>query len=214
MLIYKGKIQVKIFGSPVKDLLLGICFGVIWIGASVAVLYLSGILRFAGKNDVQSLPIWLIAALLNVIMQEYLMRGYLFQFLAQKVNSITAIIISTLLFTVMHGGAFEAGVIAVLNVITMSVFISLLLLYTGNLLAPILAHFIWNSVGGILLGGVLLADDYPKVLNCTFSGSTLLTSGSAKIEGSVIVLIVNCLLILAVHFMIRKHSKKRISWKK
>lgn len=39
-----------------------------------------------------------------------------------------------------------------------------------------------NTVGGILLGGVSLADDYPSIWNSTFSGSVLISGSSAKLE--------------------------------
>ena len=49
-------------------------------------------------------------------MQELLVRGYLYQMIKTKHNIIAATIVSTALFTFMHGGAFEAGIIPVLNV--------------------------------------------------------------------------------------------------
>ena len=71
---------------------------------------------------------------------------------------------------------------------------------TGSLIAPVIMHAVWNIVGAIILGGVSLADDYPHMLNTTFSGSMLLSGGACKIEGSVIVLIWNILLILYFFF--------------
>ncbi|WP_243122859.1 CPBP family glutamic-type intramembrane protease [Haloimpatiens lingqiaonensis] len=112
--------------------------------------------------------------------------------------------VSTLIFTTLHGGAFEVGIIAVLNVLTMSIFVSLLLVYTNALIAPIIVHFIWNAVGCLYLGGVSLADDYPNLWNCTFTGSKLITGGIAKIEGSIIVLAMNIIMIIIVGVMISR----------
>lgn len=52
-----------------------------------------------------------------------------------------AVIVSTGLFTFAHGGAFEAGILPVLNVITMSLFVTAVLEYTDSLIAPIVIHF-------------------------------------------------------------------------
>jgi hypothetical protein len=118
------------------------------------------------------------------------------QFDKKEYNSLTATIITTLLFTLLHGGAFNAGIIAVINVITMSVFMSLLLVYTNTLIAPIMVHGIWNIIGS-LMGYVSLAEDYPVLINSIIIGNKTITGGEYKLEGSVIVLILN---ITAVRF--------------
>ena len=113
----------------------------------------------------------------------------------QKHNVIAATIVTTTLFTVMHGGAFEAGVIPVLNVVTMSLMMTVVLEYTGSIIAPIIMHAIWNGIGSIILGGVSLADDYPHLLNVTFNGNDILSGGVCKIEGSIVVLVINIFMI-------------------
>ena len=85
--------------------------------------------------------LWLFAAFLNTVMQEMLVRGYLYQMIKSNSNIAAAIIVSTGLFTFAHGGAFEAGILPVLNVITMSLFMTAVLEYTGSLIAPIVIHF-------------------------------------------------------------------------
>ena len=107
-----------------------------------------------------------------------------------------AAIITTVLFTVLHGGAFEAGVIPVLNVFTMSLLMIAVLEYSGSIIAPTIMHFLWNGIGALVLGGVSLADDYPSLLVTSFTGNEILSGGICKIEGSVIVLFVNVSLIV------------------
>ncbi len=141
-------------------------------------------------------------------MQELLVRGYLYQMLKQKHNIIVATIVTTILFTALHGGAFEAGIIPVLNVLTMSLLMIVVLEYSGSIIAPIIMHFLWNGIGALVLGGVSLADDYPNLFVTTFTGSDILSGGICKIEGSIIVLIVNVILIA---FFIFIQKKKNIS---
>lgn len=137
----------------------------------------------------------IFSAFINVVMQELLVRGYLYQMLKHRYNIIVAAIVTTGLFTFMHGGAFETGLIPVLNVVTMSLLMTVILEYTKSIIGPVIMHAIWNCVGAIILGGVSLADDYPHVLNISLTGSDVLSGGSCKIEGSVIVLIINIFLI-------------------
>lgn len=209
--IERGKIIISLFRNAWKNSLIGIGLGILWIGATTIILYGIGVIHFDGRNQIDLPGIWIAAVLLNVIMQEYLMRGYIFSLLKVKMNPATAVIFTTILFTAMHGGAFEAGIVAVLNVITMSVFVSLLLLFIESLLAPIIVHFIWNSIGCLLLGGVSLAADYPSLLVTRFNGTDILTGSTAKMEGSIIVLVMNTLLIIGSILLLKRKAQKKIT---
>ena len=151
--------------------------------------------------------IWIFSAFINVVMQELLVRGYLYQMLKYRHNTIVATIVTTALFTFMHGGAFEAGLIPVLNVVTMRLLMTVVLEYTESIIAPVIMHAIWNCVGAIIIGCVSLADDYPHLLNISLNGSNILSGGSCKIEGSVVVLIINILLICLL-LLRSKRSRK------
>lgn len=195
-MIEKKSVKLNLFCNTAKGMAVGCVFGVLWLGISVAVMLLVGVLRFESINVVSDLPVWMAAAFLNVIMQELLVRGYLYQMLKQKHNIVFATTLTTGLFVALHGGAFEAGFIPVMNVLTMSLLMTFVLEYTGSLIAPIIMHFIWNGIGAIILGGVSLAEDYPHLLNTALYGHDLLSGGACKIEGSVIVFIVNVTLIV------------------
>lgn len=119
-------------------------------------------------------------------------------------NIIIATCISSALFVLLHGGAFETGLIPVLNVLTMSLLMTVVLEYTKSLLAPIIMHFLWNSIGAIVLGGVSLAEDYPHVFTCIFTGNPLLSGGIYKIEGSIVVLFLNIMLISVFIILLKK----------
>lgn len=166
------------------------------MGLAVGILFLMSVLRIQGRNQVSFLWLWIFSTLINTIMQEMLVRGYLYQMIKKNYNVVAAAIVSTALFTFAHGGAFEAGLIPVLNVISMSLFMTAVLEDTDSLLAPIIIHFLWNSIGAIILGGVSLAEDYPHVYNMIMSGNPILSGGVCKIEGSIIVLALNLLMIV------------------
>ena len=202
--VEKNKIKVPILKNPLRNTVLGMVLGCVWLGGTILVLSLIGDLTLGSKNDISYFAVWMLSVLLNVIMQEYLVRGYLFSLFREKYNTATAVIITTVLFMAMHGGVFEAGIVAVLNVITMSVFVSLLLIHAESLLAPIIVHFIWNGVGCLVFGVVSLADDYPSLWNCVISGNNFLSGGDAKIEGSIITLIMNGLLILFMVYRLKQ----------
>ena len=94
--------------------------GIIWIGMVTLILISFGTMRIVEHNIVFMLWLWIFSVFINTIMQELLVRGYLYQMLKTNYNVFVATIITTALFTFMHGGAFEAGIIPVMNVLTMS----------------------------------------------------------------------------------------------
>ncbi len=205
--IEKKEVKLHLFDNPTKGVVLGAIAGIVWLAIPVLIMYIAKIIHFNGSNSIKLFPIWLIAAFLNVIMQELLVRGYLYQMLKQKYNIAAAAIVTTALFTALHGGAFEAGVIPVLNILTMSLLMTIVLEYSGSIIAPTIMHFVWNGIGALVLGGVSLADDYPNLFILTFSGSEILSGGTCKIEGSIIVLFVNVFLIAFFMFLKNKQRK-------
>lgn len=206
LIIEKGKIKIPLASRFFKNSLIGVVIGFLWLGSVVAVLLLTKTMNIQGQNNIDYIWIWILASLLNSVMQELLMRGYLYQLWKQKYNVIVAAVLTTILFSAMHGGAFEAGIIPVLNVVTMSILVTLLLEYTGTIIAPIIAHFTWNTIGAIIFGGVSLASDYPNLLNSTFQGNPLLSGGIYRIEGSIIVLAVNLILITYLFILNKRMS--------
>lgn len=208
-LIDKRRTEIPLVKNIGKSILIGAGTGLLWIGICAGILLSVGAESITGKNQFEFLWLWIISAFLNTMMQELLVRGYIYQKIKKEYQVIPAAIVTTALFTLFHGGAFEAGIIPVLNVITMSLFVTALYEYSENLLAPIMAHALWNIIGGIILGGVSLADDYPNVWNMIASGNPLLSGGEYRIEGSVIVLIVNSILFSLFITLLKKKQKSR-----
>lgn len=65
----------------------------------------------------------------------------------------------------------------------------------------------FNDVGAIILGGVSLAEDYPHLFNMVISGNSILSGGSCKIEGSIIVLLMNLIFMVGFIMANKKNGK-------
>ena len=95
-------------GKLANNIILGCVTGAVWLGVSVGILAIIGVVHIDGRNQISMLWLWMISAFLNTVMQEMLVRGYLYQMLKSNCNIGIAVIVSTGLFTFAHGGAFEA----------------------------------------------------------------------------------------------------------
>lgn len=209
ILIEKRRVKIPIAEHAGTGTMVGIFVGFVWIGLSAGILLVTHQLEITGKNEISMLWLWIISAFINVMMQELLVRGYIYQLLKTEYKMPITIIITTALFAFMHGGAFEAGLLSILNVITMCLFTTALYEAEGTLLAPIMAHAIWNIIGGVILGCVNLADDYPSLYSMTSSGNVILSGGSSRIEGSIVVLVIN----IALMMFFFHHYKRKVSGK-
>lgn len=207
-IIEKRRICIYSISNPIQNSVIGIITGIVWLGSATGILMISGAMQVKGYNTIPMLWLWLLTVLINTIMQELLVRGYLYQMIKLNYNVVTATIVSTALFTFMHSGAFEAGIIPVMNVLTMSLLMTVILEYTGSLLTPIIIHFLWNGVGAVILGGVSLAEDYPHLLTTSFKGNSLVSGGVYKIEGSIVVLFLN--ITLMTGFLLMLHKKRNL----
>lgn len=204
--IEKKKIQILTICKPARSCVIGISFGGLWIGLTFLIMIYLGVLRIDTINTVPMLWLWIISAFINTVMQELLVRGYLYQMIKTNHGIVAATVVSSTLFTLMHGGAFEAGIVPVFNVLSMSLLMTVVLEYTDSLVAPIIMHFLWNSIGSVFLGGVSLADDYPHVFTAIFSGNELLSGGIYKMEGSLIVSLINVVLSIIFLFLQKKKN--------
>lgn len=202
----KDRLSILHFENPIKQTLAGILLGLIWFFIPFLLLNSLGYFEITDKNYIAMIGIWVVSAFINTIMQELLARGYIYQLLKKEYSIMIAAIVSTLLFTFMHGGAFEAGPIAVINVLTMSLLMTIILEYTNSLLIPIIMHFIWNVMGGIIFGTVSLAEDYPHLYNIEITGNTIISGGIFKMEGSIFVFIINIVMIIIFYNLYKKNK--------
>lgn len=199
--------DLKIKDTKAKNYILSFLIGNVWVFSVIGIFYIFKILNVVEYNKT-NIIIWSISLFLNTIMQELLVRGYLYQMLKKKHNIIAAIIVSTILFTLMHGGAFDAGLIAVLNVVFMSLFMNLLLEYYNSINVPIIVHFIWNFISAIIFGLSSLPDDYPHIFTSTVNGNSIVSGGVFKIEGSIIVTVINLVFVILYGILILKKRNK------
>jgi len=194
--IEKNKIKLDV-EKVGKYICIGLILGMLWIGISVGVMVLLGT-SFSGNSRGVKVLLWLIPVLFNAAAQELLVRGYVYSLIKREYSLVTATVITTLLFVLFHGGTFSEGLLPIVNIVLTSLLLTSCLEVFEGLTVPILMHFVWNGVGGIVFGGINLAEDYPSLLTMNSNGSNILTGGICKIEGSIVVLFVNIIMMAII----------------
>jgi len=193
--------------EPFKNIFKGILIGAVWVGVPLVILFITGKARIVSVNHVDYFILWIISCFFSSVMQGLLIKGYIYQLIEHTYGFAAAVVVSTVLFTVMHHGVFEAGPMTILNIASSSVAFSFMLRYSETIILPITAHFVWNLLGGMVLGAESMAHGYPALLNIAFNESVLFDNAH-KLEGSVLVLLINIVFILTLAILIHIKEHK------
>lgn len=199
-------VKMSVSKHGISDVMMGLVIGGIWFGGCLVIPMAFGTVSFGATTVPNNLTVWITACVLNAAFQECLIRGYGFSIMEHGSNTLIATIFTTVIFVVMHPGAFLDGPVAVLDIAVASILLTFLRLLTGGMLAPIAAHAVWNVMGGIGFGIVQLADDYPHIVDTTLSETGLFAGGSMGLEGSVASLAVGLVVVVFLGVLLRRHN--------
>lgn len=145
------------------------------------------------KVSMGAVALSMIGMTLAAAGEEVMMRGYVLQELMGKFSTTAAVVVSSLIFTALHGGALvqsNMAAIGALNIFLASVMLSFAYLATRTLWLPIGLHAGWNIMQGPLLGMNVSGNDFNAGWQpVTLSGSEMMTGGAFGFEGSVFGLI-------------------------
>lgn len=192
------------------DLSRGLTIGALWLGSSVGLLLIMGFATAQAPVGFSS-QLALIAAasvLLNVLTQQLLVVGYIFQTVRAKGGFALALFVSSFLFSVLHIGAFEGALIPPFNVFAAGAVFCFAYGITGNLWFPIAIHFAWNVLLGPLLG-LTISGTGRLGLGWRFfeiEGPDLITGGAFGLEGGLVVTLTTTTLVMILFFVYRRRS--------
>ena len=193
------------------EYLVGLILGLVMISLPALICHLTGCVVLAPSDSVSPLTIalFLAAFILQGMGEEALFRGYLLTSLARRNNIWFAIVVSSLMFAVFHGGNAEFSLIAFINIALFGVFASVFTLKRGNIWGISAIHSIWNFAQGNLFG--FRVSGNPKldsVLTATDQGfGSILSGGRFGLEGGLGATVVLLIAILCALLMPTKQSE-------
>ena len=190
-----------------KDILIGTSLGLFWVFISFVGQYIFGTLsRTASTQTIDGDFIFYTAALLlNAAVQELLCRGYLFKTIQKNIGIKTAVITTSLIFLLMHGGAMSAGIIPSLNVFGAGIIFAIAAYKTGQLWLPIALHFTWNFMYSSILYKPI--ESYVGLELFQTKGNVLLAGGQNGVEATIITTITILIIILIEQFSITQREQ-------
>ncbi|MCH7495206.1 MAG: CPBP family intramembrane metalloprotease [Candidatus Marinimicrobia bacterium] len=182
---------------------LGIGFGL--LTTLFLIFWLTGLVEVtAGARGIElgiTLLSFLILFALAGLLDELMLRGYLFQAFIEGSNALVAVVVLSLIFSIMHmfNPNFSAG--GALNIFLAGVMLSVAYIKTRSLWLPTGLHMAWNWTQGPLWGmNVSGIDIQNSFMVSVPQGPELLSGGEFGAEGS---LISSVVIILVIWYMWR-----------
>jgi uncharacterized protein len=128
-----------------------------------------------------------VAMLANTLTQEVLVRGYIQQAIQSESGSILAIILSAVVFTLLHFGAIKGVVVPAVNLFAAGILLGIAYAVTKNLWLPITLHFGWNFLQGPVLGLTVSGQSLDSGWRVfRLEGPPMFTGGAFGLEGGLV----------------------------
>ena len=130
--------------------------------------------------------------------EEIAIRGYILHNLSSSFNKYVALIISSLVFMIMHLGNPNIGILPLVNLFLAGIFLGIYTIHKNNLWFPIGAHLTWNYLQGPIFGFEVSGNKINSLFEQKPNGHELLTGGNFGFEGSIIL---TFFLMIRMYFM-------------
>lgn len=174
---------------------IGIATGVLLMGAIVAGIWLSGALKpgvlapaFASPASLAGIALLLACFAIQSSAEEILFRGWMFSALAVKFGTIAGVVVSSLVFMLLHFSRHDPPLFAC-NIFLFAVFACSWSLRTGNIWGAMGWHSGWNWFLGTGFGLKVTGLDThlpALVIQLTPAGPVWLIGGDEGSEGSIV----------------------------
>lgn len=195
------------FKNHKKGFWVGLLAGLFIMVFGYLVLHVFNQITFEGTQFLMGEFFMTLLLFLSVSISEELMfRGYVLRNLMESMNKLVALFVSALLFALMHAANPNLSLIGNINLFLAGILLGLPYIYTKNLMFPIAFHFSWNFFQSLFGFNVSGLDSY-SLIEFKISQNTLVNGGDFGFEGSVLAILFQIILIVALYFMF--NSKKR-----
>ncbi len=184
--------------NRLKEFSIGILIGLIIMLTGYSLLIHFEEIFFIKVNfDFKELIISIILFTIVAIVEETLFRGYILKNLMCSFNKYIALVISSILFSLMHGFNPNVDLFSLFDLFLAGIVLGLSYIYTKNLWFPIAMHLSWNLFQTLLGFNVSGQDSY-SIIEFKTNESNLINGGAFGFEGSYLSIIAEIITIIGI----------------
>lgn len=190
-----------------KDLLIGLLLGAASITFIIGINYIMGDTHFNGVHITWDLLLGLILFISVGFVEEILVRGCFQHIIYYRHGIAWAIIIPSLIFSVMHFLNPNISHIAALNIALVGIVFGIMTYKSGNLWMAIGYHITWNYFQGNIFNIEVSGSAYGRgLIKSIRVEDNLLNGGAFGIEGGLICTLLLIITIIYFGFFYKKEK--------
>ncbi|WP_232734652.1 CPBP family intramembrane glutamic endopeptidase [Polaribacter sp. ALD11] len=181
-----------------KEFIFGIILGLIIMVTGYLFLIYSKEIFFLKVNfNFRELIMSIILFTIVAIVEETLLRGYILRTLMSSFNKYIALIVSSILFSLMHSFNPNVDLFSLFNLFLAGIVLGLSYIHTKNLWFPIAMHLSWNLFQ-TLLGFNVSGQDTYSIIEFKIKEINLINGGNFGFEGSYLSIIAEIIAIIGI----------------
>ena len=190
-----------------NDISVGLVVGFLIMSIGFVCLLLSGQIEFLNiRFNLLDFTLSVGLFAFVAISEEIFLRGYILSNLMKSFNKYIALMISALIFSLMHAANPSFNLISMLGLFMAGLLFGLPYIYTKSLWFLIALHFSWNFFQGTIFGFNVSGKDTYSIITTKESFANIWNGGGFGFEASILSILFQLLGLLIV-FLIFKNRR-------
>ncbi|MCG1037339.1 CPBP family intramembrane glutamic endopeptidase [Polaribacter sargassicola] len=187
--------------NRLKEFVIGIVIGLIIMSLGYVTLIGLKEITFLKTNfNLTELIILVLIFIVVAVGEEVILRGYILKNLLFSFNKYVALIVSSILFSLIHGFNDHVDLFALFNLFLAGILLGLPYIYTKNLWFSIALHLSWNLFQALFGFNVSGHENYSLIVFEVTNQPNLLNGGAFGFEGSYLAIIAQVITITVIWF--------------
>jgi hypothetical protein len=192
--------------NRLNDSIIGFLTGAFIMTTGYSILLFLGEINFQkiifnSKEIIISFLIFVFVA----IMEEVIFRGYILKNLMLSFNKYLALILSAVLFALMHGLNPNIDLFSLTNIFLAGILLGISYIHTKNLWFPIALHLSWNFFQTMYGFSVSGQKSY-SLIEFSIPDKNILNGGDFGFEGSILSVIAMLIAIIGIEIYYRRQN--------
>lgn len=194
------------------EFIVGIVIGALIMTIAYSLLLFLGEINFQSVNfDIKEIILSILIFIIVSVTEEALFRGYILKNLMISFNKYIALIVSSVLFSLVHGLNPNIDLFSLINIFFAGILLGISYIHTKNLWFPIALHLSWNLFQTIFGFNVSGQKSY-SLIEFSIPENNLINGGDFGFEGSILSAIAMIVTIVGIEIYYRRQKLKPVSY--
>lgn len=195
--------------NALNESVAGIVMGVLMISSGFVLLLLLHEINWVGtRPDLSGILLSVILFTAVAFNEELIFRGYILGNLMLSMNRYVALLVTSVLFSLLHMGNASFNWLSFLSILLAGLLLGLPYIFTRSLWLPIGLHFSWNYFQGTIFGFNVSGNKEYSLITQSRTADTVWNGGEFGFEGSLLAVL---FLSLAIVMLWVYHYQKEKS---